>query len=150
MSNEKNFEISKNDLLKGSDFDNDLNLIKPDCKSKTVILFYSPQCGHCVRFKPEYVDFMNDVNNGKYGSDMSAKAINTAEARDFMQKMFSKPDEREYLIEGVPAVVSYENGKYFSTYGPGEGEEEIKKYRSKRDLVDYIKGVGSAPITYKE
>ena len=56
-----NVDIPLNDLLKGKDFDSDMNLTNGDCKSKTVILFYSPQCVHCVRLKPDYFIFMNEV-----------------------------------------------------------------------------------------
>ncbi len=136
--------------LTANDFDNDFNLTKNDSKKRSIILFYSPQCGHCTRFKPTYLEFMDEVNNGKYGQDVSAYIINTAEQRDLMKKMFTNMDQREYLVEGVPMVVSYFNKVYYSTYGPGQTENDKKRYRTKEDLVEYLEGVGTAPITYTE
>ena len=152
MSNDEQLleQIEKTASLSNKDFDAEMNLKNKDCKPKTVILFYSPRCGHCVRFKPTFLEFLDEVNGGKYGSDMSARIINTSADGELMKQMFSKPDEREYLVEGVPMVVSYNNGKYYSTYGPDETEEGMKKFRTKQDLIEYIQGVGSAPITYKE
>jgi len=134
------------------DFDKDMNLINKDAKDKTIILFYSPMCGHCLAIKKDYIDLAKTSLNGDFGNDITIAVVNTSIERDLMQRIHS-PDmvnEREYTVLGVPAIVSYYKGQYYSTYSRGESEEEKKNFRKLTDLIDYTKGVGSAPITYLE
>ena len=134
------------------DFDKDMNLINKDAKDKTIILFYSPMCGHCVRMKPEYIKLAKAALNGDFGNDVSVSAVNTSDERDLMQRIHA-PDminEREYIVMGVPTIVSYYKGQYYSTYSADTDEEKKKNFRKLPDLIEYIQGIGSAPVTYVE
>ena len=39
-------------------------------------------------------------------------------------------EDAEYDVRGFPTIVSYHNGKYFSTYAPDDTEEGRKKFRT--------------------
>jgi len=128
--------------LTNSNFDDNMNLTpETNVRSKCLILFYSPQCPHCVHFKPVYKELVKDT-------DATIAAVNTQSEKELMQRMHAKDKiiERDYIIEGVPMLVSYFNKKYFSTYGADDEE----KYRTLPDLKEYINGVGNANITYVE
>jgi thiol-disulfide isomerase/thioredoxin len=139
--------------LTDADFDAKMNLASnKNIKKRTVILFYSPQCGHCVRFKPEYEALAERVFKGEMGDDVTIAKVDSSVNRDLMNRIHDPKfaAEREFNVMGVPTVVGYYNGKYYSTYAPGETEEERKNFRTVKDLMDYISGLGTAPIVYKE
>ena len=150
MSETKPLNESALVALKDSDFDEAMNLTKRDAKEKTIVLFYSPMCGHCVRMKPAYIELAEQALQGKLGNDVTVAAINSMDNQDLMQRIHS-PDmiaSREYTVQGVPTIVSYYKGQYYSTYGPGSSDEEKQKFRTLEDLMDYVRGIGIAPITY--
>jgi hypothetical protein len=133
--------------LSNSNFDDDMKLTpETNVNAKCLILFYSPSCPHCVHFKPIYGDL------AKLSQDLniSCCAVNTQSERELMQRMHTKDkiNDREYIIDGVPMVVSYFNKTYFSTYGPDDDKPDT--YRTLDDLKQYISGIGSANITYIE
>jgi hypothetical protein len=51
---------------------------------------------------------------------------------------------------GVPTIVSYYKGQYYSTYSADTDEEKKKNFRKLPDLIEYLNGVGNAPVTYVE
>ncbi len=136
--------------LQDKDFDDVMNLVNKDAKDKTIVLFYSPMCGHCVRMKPAYFDLAEAALKGKLGNNVTVASVNTMDHQDLMQRIHS-PDmisAREYVVQGVPTIVSYYKGQYYSTYDAGKSEEEKKKFRTLEDLMEYVQGIGVAPITY--
>lgn len=139
-------DLSNTIKLTDSDFDKDLNLINKRCKSKSIILFYSPACGHCVRFKPAYSEVAELLKN----KDVSVCSVNTSENQDLSRRINDPQmaSKRPYLVQGVPKVVSYYNGKYFSTYAPGSHGKY--PYRSVEDVLEYSDGIGTADITYTQ
>ena len=139
-------DLSNTIQLDGSSFDKDLNLIDRRCKAKSIILFYSPSCGHCVRFKPAYGTVARMLKN----KDVSVCSVDMSENQD-LWKRINDPQmasRRPYLVRGVPKVVSYYNGKYFSTYAPGNSGRH--EYRSVDDVLEYIDGIGTADVTYTQ
>ena len=133
--------------LTNSNFDDDMNLTpQTNVKSKCLILFYSPGCPHCVHFKPTYAELAKLAEQ----LGVTCTAVNTQSEKELMQRMHSKDkvNDREYVIDGVPMIVSYFDKKYFSTYGPDEQKPET--FRTIDDLKQYISGIGSANITYVE
>lgn len=134
--------------LSNKDFDIDMNLTKKGLKQKVFVVFFNPGCGHCVHFKPVYEELANMSNQNKL--DTSIATVNTGENRDLMQRI-NDPEmasKRDFLVQGVPTIVSYHNGQYFSTYAPGPIGSH--PYRSLEDVIEYISGIGSAEITYKK
>ena len=146
-------QVEKQDTtlkLQDKDFDDVMSLVNKDAKDKTIVLFYSPMCGHCVRMKPAYFDLAESALQGKIGDNVTVASINTIDNQDLMRRIHS-PDmisDREYTISGVPTIVSYYKGQYYSTYGPGQSEQEKKNFRTLEDLMEYVQGIGVAPITY--
>jgi thiol-disulfide isomerase/thioredoxin len=127
--------------LKSEDFDEKFR-IKPEAQSRlklkrrVCILFFSPQCGHCVRFHPNYVAAAKKYKNASFAT------INCMLERGIMDRFRSaNPKTLEYTVEGYPTVVSYLNGRYFSTYGQGNGE-----FRSIPDVIQYASGIGQKGI----
>jgi len=134
--------------LKKADFDNSMNLTNGDCKARTIILFYSPMCGHCMKMKDDYKQLAKMAQAGQLGNDVTVASVNTASERDIMD-FIHNGEEREFTVDGVPTIVSYQNGKYFSTYDAGDSQEEQMNFRKVGDLAEFVKGIGSAPIVYK-
>jgi thioredoxin-like negative regulator of GroEL len=123
--------------LSTSDFDADFNLSRKDLlKKKVVLLIHRPTCGHCVHFKPEY--FKASENAGS----VIFAAIDTDSNPDFMRSLMQSAGA-QYKPRGVPTVVSFNNGKYWSTYGANNN-----KYRTAEDVLEYVAGIGSADISY--
>ena len=150
MSETKPLTLSSIVDLKDSDFDEAMNLTKRDAKEKTIVLFYSPMCHHCVRMKGDYIELAEQAIQGKLGNDVTVAAVNSMDNQDLMRRIHS-PDmieQREFLVNGVPTIVSFYKGQYYSTYGPSETEEGRKKFRTLEDLIEYTNGIGNSPITY--
>ena len=125
-------------MLKKGDFDNELKLKKD---GKIVILYFANWCGHCQHLKPDYQKLADSANG------FTVAAVDADNNEGLIEKIQSMGDNAEYQVQGFPTIVSYDNGKYFSTYGPSQGEGG-KKFRTFEDLMEYANGVGSAEITY--
>jgi thiol-disulfide isomerase/thioredoxin len=141
-------EETKTIQLANKDFDIDMNLIKKGLNDKVLVVFFNPGCGHCVHFKPVYEQLAEMSKNGKL--DTSIATVNTGDNRDLMQRI-NDPEmanKRDFLVQGVPTIVSYHNGQYFSNYAPGP--KGSHPYRSLEDVIDYVSGIGSAEITYNK
>jgi len=130
--------------LKNKDFDKDLNLTNSQAKSKTLILFYADWCGHCNHLKPTYQQLIN--MSGKLG--VTVAAVNSDNSDGLLDRINKMDQNAEYEVKGFPTIVSYHNGKYFSSYAPDDNEEGRKKFRTLEDLVEYVNGIGTANITY--
>ncbi len=130
--------------LKNKDFDNELNLVNSKAKPKTIILYYADWCGHCKHLKPTYQQLI-DMSD-KLG--VTVAAVNSDKSDGLLQRIQSMGKNSEYEVQGFPTIVSYYNGKYFSSYAPDDTEEGRRKFRSLEDLVEYANGIGTANITY--
>lgn len=123
-------------------FDKDMNLIHPSLsKGKTLVLFFSPRCPHCTKFKPSYSEASGKLNGVKFA------LIDTSET-PILDIINSNTGKREYLVDGVPTLVSYLNGKYYSTYGPAQ-DNTGPAFRSVDDVIIYAKGIGKDPIIWQ-
>jgi thioredoxin-like negative regulator of GroEL len=128
-------ELTSNDFSK----DGNLTLLNPKLQDKVVILFWHPGCGHCVNFKPNFEKFAANCNSAKVGM------INTAENQD-MGPLINKSNK--FRLNGVPMVVSYNKGNFYSEYG--QGSMGLHPYRSAEDVMEYANGIGNAEITYSK
>jgi|688.fasta_scaffold153820_2 thiol-disulfide isomerase/thioredoxin len=131
--------------LSNKDFDIDMNLINKKTKPKTLVIFFNPGCGHCVNFKPTYEELAKKFNNDP-SKNITIATVNTGENRDLMQRINDK--QKDFEVQGVPTVISYYGGQYYSTYAPGDKGNH--PYRSLEDVIEYVTGIGSAEITYKK
>jgi len=121
-------------MLKKGDFDDDLNLKKD---GKVVVLYFANWCGHCKDLKPDYQKFADRAKG------FTVAAVDADDNDGLIEKL--QGEDTEYDVRGFPTIVSYNNGKYFSTYGPSN---DGKKFRSLEDLEEYASGIGTAKITY--
>lgn len=130
--------------LKNKDFDKDLNLINSQAGNKTIVLYYADWCGHCNHLKPTYQQLI-DMSD-KLG--VTVAAVNSDNSDGLLDRINKMGVKAEYEVRGFPTIVSYHNGKYFSSYAPDDNEEGRKKFRTLPDLVEYVNGIGTANITY--
>ena len=130
--------------LKNKDFDKDLNLVNNKAGSKTIILYYADWCGHCNHLKPTYQQLIN--MSGKLG--VTVAAVNSDNSDGLLDRINKMGQNAEYEVKGFPTILSYHNGKYFSSYAPDDNEEGRKKFRTLEDLIEYVDGIGTANITY--
>lgn len=102
-----------------------------------VIWFFSHGCGHCMHMKGEYEKFAQLLSNSP---NIRAFAVDTAKHRDLMMRV--KPEIFGYMIRGVPTIVGYAGGKFFSEYE----DDDRSKFRTAESLLQYAMGLGSAQI----
>lgn len=129
--------------LSDSDFDQQGKLTNYKNK-KVIVLFYRDGCPACERFKPTYTKVANGFvkdNNTLFGM------VNTGYNRPLMSRI---DGNFPFDVNYVPTIVSYSNGKYYSTYDyDPEDPEDAKTYRTEPDVIDYVKGIGKAKINFK-
>ena len=123
-------------MLKNSDFDDELKLKKG---GKFVILYFANWCGHCKNLKPDYQKLADNANG------FTVAAVDSDNDEGLIKKIGSMDDDSEYDVRGFPTIVSYDGGKYFSTYGPSN---DGKKFRSFEDMMEYANGIGSAELSF--
>jgi thiol-disulfide isomerase/thioredoxin len=138
-------EQTNTTVLTKDDFNQDMSFKNPSLKKRTVVIFYAPWCGHCNQFKPVYEEVAKMTKEGKLGDDVTIATVNGDDNKELLQII---RESGEYKVSGFPTVVSYYDGKYYSTYGPDSNPEKRKQYRTAEDLIDYISGIGSSEITY--
>ena len=126
-------------MLKKGDFDNKMNLKKD---GKVIVLYFANWCGHCQRLKPAYQELVKTANGVVIAS------VNADDNDGLLDRMKSMGQKLEYEVNGFPTIISYNNGKYFSTYSYEDTEEGRAKFRTLEDLKEYADGIGSATITY--
>ena len=83
---------------------------------QTFVEFYSPHCGHCKHFAPEYEDFAKQII-----ADDAPFKITAVDC----QQQGSVCEQQD--IQGYPTLVFYYNGIRIDYDGPREGEA-IKKF----------------------
>ena len=123
-------------MLKKGDFDDKLNLKKD---GKVVILYFANWCGHCNHLKPDY----QKLADGAKG--FTVAAVDADNNDGLIELIQSMGENSEYDVNGYPTIVSYNAGKYYSTYGPSN---DGKEFRSFEDLMEYANGIGTSKITY--
>jgi thioredoxin-like negative regulator of GroEL len=134
------------EVLTTTDFDtNNFSLKRDDLKGPVVILIARPTCPHCVHFKPEFEQAANAVSG-----NVRFAMINTDDQPDFLRLLSQNAKNAGFVVRGVPTVVSYLNGKYWSTYGPGPDQAGASRFRTKDDVIEFASGIGSADITYED
>lgn len=131
--------------LSNKDFNQNLQLVNPQIKKKAFVMFFSPRCGHCKALHPTVEQLAAKVKNGELGSNVTIAQVNTTNNQDLMTRI-NDTKLNQFTVYGVPTCVSYEDGKYYSTYG--QGDKGSHSYRSLEDLIDYVNGIGVAEITY--
>jgi hypothetical protein len=54
-----------------------------------------------------------------------------------------------YEVQYIPTIVSYHNGKYYSTYDYDKNKpEERKEYRTPKNFAQYAYGVGKSNLNF--
>lgn len=106
-----------------NDFDDKGNIINPNYKGKSLVLFFASWCGHCVNTKPVYMKLANNKKANYLAFDMSSP--------DEMTK--SKMSTWKFKVQGFPTIISFYNGQPYSTY---EGNRTVE------DLTMYVGNIG--------
>jgi len=127
-------------FLNNKDFDIYGNIVDTNLvKGKNVVLFFSDKCGACKSFTPVFNSLAKQNLKG-----VNVCAVSVGENSDLMDRI---DKVFPFTVPFVPTVVSYDGRGYYSTYDYGMGEEE--QFRTLPDLLEYVKGIGKAPIQYK-
>ncbi len=122
-------------------FDDAMNLVIDGAdQSRCLILFYRNDCGHCQRFKPNYMKA--EELTSEISPDVNYFAVNLGNNGEIMKKV--QNEEAPFSIHGVPKLVSYLNGKAFSVYSPNTtgSLEERKLFRQPEDVAEFAKTIG--------
>jgi len=117
-SNESIFDSSDEvSELVASDFDTKGRLKKKKCT--TIIMFYSPSCGHCHNTKPVYTFLAKLFDPKKY----YFASINCSQQPDLPSILEQCIDGLS--IDGFPTIVKFKKGKYVETLQGGRSKEEL-------------------------
>jgi thioredoxin-like negative regulator of GroEL len=91
----------------------------------TLILYFSPNCMHCINFKPEFEKVKHALDEMDM-KDVKVELVDITQNRDKLAAL-------EVPISGVPHVVLFVNGKQYVYEGNRTVEsliEFVKKHRS--------------------
>ena len=100
---------------------------------KVVIMFFRDGCPHCETLKPTFAQ----VASSNRDPNVTFGYVNTAKSPELMKQISDKSSP--YDVEGVPTIVSYHNGRFFSKFG---GD------RSLANIQNYSSTVGTADVTF--
>ncbi len=114
------------------DWNKDYTINKP---GKVVIFFYRDGCPHCEHMKPDYSQAVQ--NASKIGATLGY--VNTAESQHQPLMEFIGQSQSPYDVDGVPTIVSYYNGRFFSKFG---GQ------RTAENLLKWANGIGTADVAF--
>jgi len=129
--------------LSDKDFDEKGNLTSLKDKN-VVIIFYADYCPACKGFKPTFEKAASSLQNDPV---VVFAKVSTPENRDLMSRVRGRfPFEVQY----IPTVISYNKGKYYSTYDYDHSNPQDREtYRTLPDVIEYAKSIGSGNIRYK-
>ena len=115
-----------------------------DQDKNVIILYYAEFCPACKMFKPTFEKVAEEVMS--QSPDIKFYMVSTSDNRDLMAKVAEK---FPYEVQYIPTVVSYNKGKYYSTYDYDNNKpEERKEYRTPKNLAQYAYGVGKSKLNF--
>jgi len=115
-----------------------------DQDKNVIILYYAEFCPACKMFKPTFEKVAEEVMS--QSPDIKCYMVSTSDNRDLMAKVAEK---FPYEVQYIPTVVSYNKGKYYSTYDYDNNKpEERKEYRTPKNLAQYAYGVGKSKLNF--
>jgi hypothetical protein len=123
--------------LEFSDFNSDGSLNRFN-KGNTVIMFYMPGCGHCVEFKPK---FLEAYTQRPSGVNFALVDITTSDGSK-IQNLINTQKSPKFMVRGVPKVAGYLDGKFYAVYAPGDQQV----YRTPGDVLMFASGIGVVPV----
>jgi thioredoxin-like negative regulator of GroEL len=92
-------------------------------KQPTVMLFYMDGCSHCQQFKPTWNRFAHD-------SPIAAISFNIGTAPRQLRDRLTA-----HLVQGVPTIVLYLDGKPYLTYKGARNYEGLMQFANGRANV---------------
>ncbi len=97
------------------------------------IMIYSNQCGHCLKAKPDFLAFANQMNRS--GKVVVAAIANNGlpdepEQKGVLEMMKGVLAQNGISFQGFPTFILYHRGKYIEYDGP----------RSTQGYLEFIQG----------
>ena len=95
-------------------------------------------------FKPTFEKVAEEV--ASQSPDIKFYMVATSDNRDLMSKVANK---FPYEVQYIPTIVSYSNGKYYSTYDYDKADPQSRKeYRTPKNFAQYSYGVGKSKLNF--
>nr|UMA82692.1 venom-related protein disulfide isomerase [Conus ebraeus] len=86
---------------------------------KTLVMFYSPGCGHCKKMKPDYMTAATRLKEKV--PDARLAAVDATKFKDLAHK---------YHIKGYPTLKYFEDGAFKADYKSGRSAEDLVEFFS--------------------
>ena len=129
--------------LTSKDFNDNGDLLIDNDKN-VVILYYADFCPACKMFKPTFEKVAEEV--ASQSPDIKFYMVATSDNRDLMTKVSKN---FPYEVQYIPTIVSYRNGKYYSTYDYDKADPQSRKeYRTPKNFAQYSYGVGKSKLNF--
>jgi thiol-disulfide isomerase/thioredoxin len=135
LNNESQELDSSIPILKLSDFNKDTTL-KNYNNGITLIFFYMTGCIHCERFKPAFNRVYKNVKRIFKNIPINIVAIDITTSQGSQIKNLVNSYGKNFMVNGVPKVVGYKNGKFYAVYAKGNDN-----YRKPSDVLAFIYGL---------
>ena len=90
-----------------------------EVKDGSVVLFYSPHCGHCVHFKPIYLKVAK--------SEPNMYLVN-CDVYPSLSSQFIDIQHEPFNVPGYPTTVKIEHGMVVNTLSGNVGESELRNW----------------------
>jgi thioredoxin-like negative regulator of GroEL len=105
-----------------SSFFSGVNIVS---KRPTIVLFYMDRCSHCQEMKPEWAEFV-------HRSPVQTVSFNMATATSPLRKALTRD-----LVEGVPTIILYLDGKPYVTYTGPNTKEGFMQFAATRANLNF-------------
>jgi protein disulfide-isomerase-like protein len=86
-------------------------------KSKVLVMFHAPWCGHCIAMKPAYAQAASELSKTLPSSYLAA-----------VDATSNSKLSQQYSVQGFPTLKYFENGQYKFDYNSGRNKEDFIKF----------------------
>jgi thiol-disulfide isomerase/thioredoxin len=122
-------------ILELSDFNKNTTL-KNYNNGITLIFFYMTGCIYCDKFKPAFNRVYKNAQRIFKNIPINIVAVDITTEQGSKIKNLVNSYGKNFMVNGVPKVVGYKNGKFYAVYAKGNDN-----YRKPSDVLAFISGL---------